>query len=661
MGTPSLRTHDCTIEDASAGTPIVGLMLARKKGQRGFSVGDFPTIAPRILTTDELNAAQLPPQVELTWSQEDWRAGLGAINHRLHPLRLASAIKVDASVENTLQLARDVTATTDDAVPTAYKPSGFAIVGTEIWSFQERDVYSLTYATNQWVKATAPQAVAVVYRNGVEYGANTYVPAWLVSDDSAGTYIYRADADANDGAGAGVEWTLSTLATKTFKYFCRARDSAGAEILIGGNAGGANTHKIYSSTDPTNVGSWSSLATIGNSDSEITGLISDGNTVLVLKTNGLWAYYVDGGVENRTPEFEAQANADNFRGAYNWNGHLLLPLGTGGMVELAGLDLRDTTMKTYAPLQTNLHGRVLAIAGDATRLFILVLNTASTQYELLMATWDEFQGTQNFRWHHVGAIAYTTSTVANHATLFAEGVPSGATLHHRIWIGVESGGSSLLPNFYPLPDPDDANLAFTNDSAVEAVTSLWDANLPRVNKLYSSVTVTSANLGAGGTDHYAEVQYRVDGGAWTYVTGTQATSKLTTSPQTVNFAVEITGKTLELKFLLVRGTTTTTSPQIKNFTVRGALRPAAINLIPITCELADHQILLNGARGGTPKADLAQLISWNGGAADLVFNGPGLASLAVVMLPGSLKYQESYRVSKRRAEYLVSFALAQKV
>ena len=650
---PTTRTHDITIEDASAGTPKVGLMLARQNGQRRFGIKDYETIAPRLLTTQELDAAQLPPQVELTWFQEDWRAGLGGRNHRLDPKKYALGYKIDATVEGQIQLARDLIVTTDDAAPTAYKPSGFAISGTGVWSFQERDVYLLTYATNQWVKKTQPQNVAVVYRNGVNFNGNTYVPAWLVADETAGTYIYKADANA--------QWTLSTVATgKTFKYFCRGRTAAGTEVLIGGNAGSTNKHKIYSSSDPTNTGSWSLLATIGGSDSEITGLISDGATVLVLKTNGIWAYYADGGVENITPEFESMADPDNFRGAFNWNGHMLLPLGSGGMSELSGGKLYDVSLKNYAPDQTTLQGRVLAITGDTTNLFVLVLDTTNTKYHLLMATWDEFQGKQDFCWHHVGAVTYTTSTVANHAALFAEGIPSGTTLHHRIWVGIESGGSNSVPSFYPLPDPNDANLVFTNDDDGYLNTVAWDANLAKVNKLYNSIDFTTLNLDDGANDHYIEVKYRLNGtGSWSYITGVQATSTLNYSDgvQTLTFGDEVVAKKLELQFLFFQGTTTTTSPILKDFTVRAALRPTAILSYPIQAYLADNQMLLNGARGGKPKVDLAQLKAWNTGAAEVTLTLPDASTQDVVFLPGMMTVQELAVVHLRRTEYLVTFLL----
>jgi len=648
-------THDCVLADASAGTPSVGLMLARKNGQRHFGVKDFPTIAPRILTTEELNAAQLPPSVALTWFQEDWSAGLGGINHRLHPKQYALGKKLDASLQGKVELARQLWGATDDIAPTAYKPSGYAVVATEVWSFQERDAYLLTYATNQFVKTATPQAAAVVYRNGVEFGGSTYVPCWVAATDVPGTYIYKT--------GAGGAWVVSTLAVKTFKYFCRARTEEGTDIFVGANIGAGGPNVVYSTTDPTNAGAWTILSTVGNSDSEITGLVSDGTSVLVLKTNGVWVCRIgaDGTAawtENLTPEFEGMVHADNFRGAFNWNGHLLLPLGTGGMMEWVDGKLYDVSMKKYAPDQTTLHGRVIAIGGDVTRLFLLVEDTANTDCHLLMATWDSYQGVADYRWHHVATIAYTGTPVPNHAALFAEGIPSGATLHHRIWFSVECGSSNLLPYFYPLPDPDDANLGYDINDTSQLVTTLWDANMPGYNKLYSSIDFTTDNLGTtSATDHYIEVKYRVNGGSWAYVTGAQATSTLTADKQTLTFADEISGKTLELQFLFFQGTTTTTTPVLKDFTVNAALRATEIPSYLIQAYLATGQILLNGARGGTPVADLAQLKAWNAAPGEQTLTMPDGTTQDVIFLPGEFRYEEVWHGKHRRPEYICTFVL----
>jgi len=80
-------------------------MLARENGRRGYALQDYRTIAPRTLTTEELDAAQLPPEVQLTWFQDDWRAGIGGRLHRNDPKRLASAQKIDTTIEGQLRLA----------------------------------------------------------------------------------------------------------------------------------------------------------------------------------------------------------------------------------------------------------------------------------------------------------------------------------------------------------------------------------------------------------------------------------------------------------------------------------------------------------------------------------------------------------------------------
>jgi len=108
----------------------------RARRGRYVETQDAQTIAPRILTTDELTHAQLPPELAQTWYQEDWVKGIGGQSHRLHPKALASALKVDASEEGVLKLARDITATTVDTAPDAYKPSGFATYGNEVWVLQ---------------------------------------------------------------------------------------------------------------------------------------------------------------------------------------------------------------------------------------------------------------------------------------------------------------------------------------------------------------------------------------------------------------------------------------------------------------------------------------------------------------------------------------------
>jgi len=640
MATAGL-SHDITIADTSSGSPKLGFMLVRQDGKREFTLADYQTIAPRTLTTEELNAAQLPPEVELSLLQDDWRLGIGGRNVRHDAKRLASGSKVETTIEGTLRLARKLTATTVDSNPTAYKPSGFvAYQNSEPWAFIGSDVYQWDYTNKNWDKKTSVMSAGQIARNGVNFGTGTYAPVWTASTDAPARFMKKA--------AAGNTWAAGGAASDTFKYVEVAND-----LFFAGHWGSGSENVLKYTSDPSaGTISWTS-ETIGQTDAPITGLITDGATLLVLKTNGIWARYSDGSIENLTPEFERQTHPSNFMGSFNWNGHILLPLGSGGLLQLYDGRLEDISLKNYAPDQTTLHGRVCAIAGDATSVFLLVVDTTNLKYYLVMGIWAEYQGNRDFRWHQVAEVTYTTSHTPDHATLYAEGVPSGTTYHHRILVGVESTGSNLLPYFYTISTAD-AEDVFTPDDDGTAVTVAWDANLPKVSKLYTSLDFTTANLGTTvGTHHQIGVKYRVDGGSWTWVTGVQATSTLTTSPQTLTITSEVTGKRIELQFLPLQGTTLTTSPELKDFTIRAALRPTTIKSMLLILYLADGQRLLNGAISGTSKGDLSQLNTWNEQAAEVTLVDPAGTSRDVVFLPGVMKVTEKVKTHKRRAEYLV--------
>ena len=643
-------SHDYSIEDKSSGSPKHGLMFPPQNGVQKTSLHDYPTIPPRQLSSGEFTQAEAPAEIEQVFFQEDFRGGLGGFNSRLHPRTYAIGAKVETDFDGAMILARRLFAATADTNPTVFKPSGFAKVGTEEWAFMERQVYVWDYTNKQWDLGTTPAATAVVYRNGVEYKGNTYVPSWLASTDVADTYIYKADADAN--------WTLSTLTPKTCKYMDVVDDK-----LYGANWGSATTNEIRSSTDGTNSGSWTAAVAIGQTDSPITAIVGDGDTLLVCKTDGIYAFYADSSQRNLTPEFKRQAHPDNFRGAFNWNGHILLPLGAGGMMELVGGQLVNIEMKLYAPLQTTLHGRVMAIHGNPQHLFCLVLDTTNLKYHLLKAVWQEFDGDQDYRWHHMGTIAYTTSTVAEHAALLTSGVPSGTTIHNRVLVGVESGGSNLLPRYLP-QDNDDEVVYNSGASDADALAASWesadyDGHHPSMNKQFSEATFITDNLGSGANDHYIEVDYRIDGGSYqTDMTGgTGATNRLTADSITLQFPAEQFGKTVTFKFKPVRGTTTTTTPKLVSFTLRNRLRPAPIKSIPLRAYLVNGMIMRNGARENQAKTKIAQLRTWNAGGAEVLLKTADGQSIDAVFLPGAYKETEIYRGKHFPRGYIVDFVL----
>lgn len=652
-------TDDVTISDVD-GSNLKGFMVIRdRRLLRQFGLEDAQQIQNRQLTMGELTEAEADPRISKPWTQGNWAGGIGGVFVTDDPFKLAIATKIDTSVDGFIKLARELKTTTVDSNPNEFVPSGFAIVGTEVWAFVGRDVYEWDYSVLDWNIGTEPQASAVIYRNGVEFSGETYVPCWTAATDVPARYIHRADGDSS-----GV-WTLIDASTpNSFKYFIPTINASGDAILVGAHIGTA-THQIRTTTDPTASANWSGVTNVGSSSFPITALVEGANNqVLICKTNGIWSFPANGIVENLTPSFTAQVHPDNFKGAHDWNGHILLPLGGGGMYELIGTKLYNVSLSIYAPEQKILHGRVAAIHGRPEQLFIMVLDSSNTKYHILMAEWAEVGDDPiDYHWHKVAEIAYTTGTDANHAALFAEGIPGPSNqIHHRIWAGVESTGSSLLPHFYPCVN--DAEDGFTNDSDAEMTTLADDSNFRRVPKTYSKIDFVHRNLGAGGRQ--VAVEYSTDGGTFqTDLAGGGAPGNILNSTgvtTTLTFPSGTTGKLLELKLKPVQTSVTTTTPQIDKITAESTIRPNPIETMPLNIYLADNLQKLNGGRKSSLKGDLNQLRAWNDQAAEVIVSydegtGVGVETKDMVFVSGSLQVKNMSHEPGRRAELLVQVQL----
>ena len=730
-------THDITISDAS-GTNPRGFMLARQRGKRGWNSQDSQTISPRILSMGEVTHSELPPELELIWFQEDWSLGVGGINDRLDPKRLAFSNKIDTSVPGVLKTAREATlsAIKSGDTPNNYRPTGFGVIpmitaassiNYDLWLFLGRDVYQWDASDDEWDIKTEPLNADVQYRNAVIFDTTAVAPSWYVGSDitdCAAPYMYKAATDTN--------WTSSTITAGRFKYMTVGRNSAGNEILWGANtifktartAGeavdGSETtitlsgaasghiaindiilmsgltdgqetmlvtgtsgsditvvrgygssatthdsgaiislyqpHVIKSSSDPSNTGSWSTAVEIGTDDSPITGIVVDGDTdtILVTKTNGIYSYTTDGQVRNLTTLFRQFGHTDNFRAAYVWNGHILLPLGGGGLLDFnyANATIRDVSLSKLAPEQTGLHGPVVAMHGDPTHLFALIKDASSNYYYAMQANEVEHEGSMEFRWHVLAKLGAGGTLYSSRVGIM---VDTSRSDRRRLWVGYEEASVSSMPYFFAFGDTgNDEDDGYTNDTDAYADTVKWDANLPRVSKRYESIELETRNLGAGGRQ--ITVQYKLDNAdAWTTL------DTVTESPiQTLNFPLGTTGKTLELRLTPALTAVGTTPAELHSFRLKAQLRPDATKLYPLTVYLAGKQQTLNGGISGNPKADLKQLREWDDAPADLVFGTPDKQDAkSVIFMPGSLKEQEAHHEHSRVAEYYVTFTLAE--
>jgi len=743
-------THDLVIEDYDA-RHRRGFMYARsRRGRRPFDTRDATAIAPRQLTMGELTQAEDLPTIALTWFMDSWIGGIGGRDWRVAEDRgkLADSTKIETYPHGTLRPARNLTASTVSAnhPGAGYGASGFAVatsdatpgtagIENEMWAFVESRIYS--GGDNNWTSISTPQDIDVLYRNGVAFSKWVVAPGWNSHTDvvdSPMPYIYKDPTTAT--------WTASTLAEGRFKFFAKARNNAGNEILwgahcisdVGFNVDGTHNdstttlattsdprsaisvgdlilcgnpsnggssqeimlvtatasanvtvvrgygvaaqsysgtstniylyqpHSIRSSADPSNSGSWTSVTTVGDQDSPITGLLvdEDTDTLLIAKTDGLWQQYYepteDGGrlfLRNLTIQFRGGNHPDNLLGLYSWNKRIFLPLGHGGMLEysLASGDARDISFRLKAEELTELHGRVVAMTSNADTLYVALKDASSENIYVLAGNLVAVEGGTDWSWAKVAEISAADGETFNdnRTTLWYD---STMTDHSRVWLGYTESSASSTPQFLPVGTGDKLDL-FTDDTDAEAVFVRYDANLPRVSKHFAHMEVESKNLGSGGRQW--AFSYRLDG-----ETSYTSWDTVTVSPlQTLDFPGGTSGKVIQIKAVPTQTAATATPPEIISIRLISQVHPDPTKLYPISLYLADNQVLLNGAEGGRVKGDLAQIEIWNAGASDVTLYTPDGVARSVIFLPGTLKKSEVFKEHGRRAEFLVSFDVAE--
>jgi hypothetical protein len=646
-------THHITLADPDGTTNKIGFM--RYLGSQGgslYSVQDAEAISPSIVTAadtlrDATNLGQYSIAYQQKWTQYDFTGGIGGMLARLHPTQLAVTGDGDIDPSGRLIAAQRRTETTVDTGAAQQYATGFAVVGTQVWAFVGSDVYRWNYTDTDWDIGTAPDASSSAttdyWRNGVEFNGDTFAPSWKQSDDTPVRYIHKADADDH--------WTRidsggSDTNINSPKYM------AVADGKLWGGYWLTDTHHVKSSIDPTSSANWSSAVAVGDSSSEITGLVSDGVSLLVCKTDGIWTLFPDGSTRNMTPEYETMRHPHHFRNPLTWNRHILLPLGWGGMIDLFEGRYYDISHKYSAPSEAAMHGQVVATAADAEFVYLMVLSAIGNAESIIKGKFMGFKDDRPvWQWFKLGRNNLSAKTSPYTTNMFAEGVPSGANIHRRIWIGtgkMEAG----YPTF--IPEAEDVETAYdTSSNGAGFETTVFDASAPGITKIFESVEVKTLNVSGSDT---INVLYRLDrqaeqGGSYISL-GTIASEN-----GSISFPAGITGKLIQLLF---QWTSDANAPQaLAEFSLNYYLRPLQKETFPVSLLVAAQQRLLNGATGGSPKRELAQLRTWSNQADRVALVDEEENSQNVMFLPGTLKITKLHNEPKRRSEYLVKALLAE--
>jgi hypothetical protein len=686
-----------TLEDHDE-TGRRGFMFARyKNGNVKFRRKDA-SLLPDQFPNTEMDQSQLPPAIQKNWFQDTFELGLGGVNQRHHPHRLAMGNKVDTSIPGVLRSARQVRTTaldTSETAPDKFYPSGFALaqgivdLNPVLWSMVGRDVYTWDTTSSAWDFSSEPQNVDVIYKNGLQFGANVIAPAWYAGSDAneiPKPYIYKEPATAT--------WILSTLAQGRFKYVAKGRNSSDNEVVYGGNnisdtalnlsgAHNDSTTTIVCSADPTaiiavndiitlgaagvhermlvtavtnpnltvirgygdtpaahsdtddiflylphvvrvssdisNTGSWGGEIAVGQQLQPITGVLfdADNDVLIVTKTDGIYDVDSSGNVHNLTPLFRQAGHVGNFMGVFSWNNHILLPMGSGGLLDFdyATLDIKDVSLRVEAPEETTHHGVVLAMAGEPTSFFAIVKDlTAETLY-FMQAHEITAGGETRFRWQVLGKLGAGATITNNHTSLM---VDTSRTGRRRVWMGFTEASVNELPRFYPFGNlSDDSDDGYSNDSDVQGESVAWDGGFPRMLKRLEEVEIESRNLGVGGRE--ISLEYQLErGGTW-FSLGTVNESPF----QSVKFPSGLSAFILELRCTLTQTSITTKPVDLLSWRVVAQLRPESLPTYEITVHLADNQLTLNGAIQSKSRGDEEQLEEWNRSAAEVLFYKPG--------------------------------------
>ena len=451
-------------------------------------------------------------------------------------------------------------------------------------------------ATSELLCATSGKIYRYNVSSNLKWTAATTTVANVTDLEVFGATIYAATGSSNDYyySTGGDTWTLSTLSGTSAhaQAFLTAPNSAGtAEVLWKF----IQPNEVYSATDPSNTGSWSSVAYIGDASSNITNFMLLNDNLLIGRVDNLYYYDSDGGVHELMPELQQARSTNNFKYIAQWQSGLYYSL-----VTRLGEIISSNFIDRMGPL-TRIKdiGRVGTCVGlDADDDFLYVAMDEGT--DTIIYKGREVQREGGLRWEwcpwvYLGTNQCSTIKVVQHTAT-----------DKRLWFGYGSSGTTT--GYVTITDDPtaDSNARFASSGLIRmsyfrGTNQYWD-------KLFQSVITETKGCASGKT---VTPYYRKD----TDASSTALTAAISTNgtvKTNLTSALSCNKILFELQFATDSSSVT---PEVSLFQARGIEKPETVRIHECTYTFGDRpsdraetiRTFLRGGRTSTSLIKFADL------------------------------------------------------
>jgi hypothetical protein len=345
-------------------------------------------------------------------------------------------------------------------------------------------------------------------------------------------------------------------------------------------------------SDPWTAGNWAAANQyyIGDKDSPITRLVVTANGVLlVFKTDGVYTVDQAGEDQQYFPFLKFSRRNDNGEAYGNFLNDIYVRYDESFYKLTPDLTISESGPERFGTLDALMQGHITAFAGHSSFHAYAGLYNHSTNVSYLLQYGAHFVDPQTGEaqrietWH--GSLSQPIA--GKQITAMFKSTIGAPANHSRMYLGFSDGtvGWFVLPC---VPDPTACDQYRYSTTKGYAVLSTWHGGFRRDDKRLLSVTVAGDDLTA---DQYAEVEYGLDGGSTTLLSG----SFDVTPSETISFPDDTLAEAVSLK-LNVATTVNNAAPKITTLSLRWRLQ-LDLQQIYTLLFLAEDYLT---ARDGTP-------------------------------------------------------------